>query len=295
MAGAIEGFQDMMMGDVTSNGQIATPKELEDFVARVSAEIVRLAASGTTQPEVQARITALTNMKSSVQTVIDQVNTGALMSTDIPIMKKDIESAFPILGNLSQPLPQIIKNAGLPPALANLLPENVQNDPNVTREINKLVDKYADTVVNGLSASFAVKYTSPREAEKALTMKSTLCQTGFPSQADLDNVTNAKFQPAAHTEMVTDPLAAKPTEEGRGPAKFDWKKRAKDIEGQIRARGLHPKDFGVMDSTMKVSNDFSWKGYAYMMCTRLQTTMDPSLPETCGCPPMSWPGWNYSK
>ena len=295
VGGALEAFQDIMTGDVTNRGQIATPKDLEDFVARLSAEIVRLAASGTTDPEVQARITALTNMKSSVQTVIDQVNTGALISTDIPIMKKDIESAFPLLGKLDQPLPQVIQTMGLPPALANLLPANLQNDPNVTREINKLVDKYADTIVNGVSASFAVKYTSPREAEKAHAAQSTLCQTGFPSLADLDNVSNAKFVPNGGEKPVTDRLAPKPTEEGRGPAQFDWKQRAKDIEGQIRKRGLKPADFGVMQGTDKVSADFSWKGYARMMCTRLQATMDPSLPETCGCPPMDWKGWHIAK
>lgn len=295
LAGALEGFEDVAAGEVTNRGQIATPSDLENFVARLSAEIVRLAESGTTQPEVQARITALTNMKSSVQTVIDQVNTGALMSTDIPIMKKDIESAFPILGDVSQPLPQVIRTMGLPPALANLLPSNLQNDPNITREINKLVDKYADTIVNGVSASFAVKYTSPREAEKARAAQSTLCQTGFPSLADLDNASNAKFVPNGGDQPVTDPLAPKPTEEGRGPAQFDWKQRAKDIEGQIKKRGLKPSDFGVMEGTNKVSDDFSWKGYTRMMCTRLQATMDPSLPETCGCPPMNWKGWHVAK
>jgi len=49
-----------------------------------------------------------------------------------------------------------------------------------------------------------------------------------------------------------------------------------------------------MKPDTKVSNDFSWKGYTRMMCTRLQATMDPSLPETCGCPPMNWPGWRIA-
>jgi hypothetical protein len=210
-------------------------------------------------------------------------------------MKKDIENAFPILGNLSQPLPQVIKTMGLPPGLANILPPNLQNDPNTTREINNLVNKYADTIVNGISASFAVKYTSPREAEKARALASTIEKTGFPSAADLDNACNTKFMPDGGLEPVTDRFAPTPQDAGRGPSQFDWEKRAKEIEGQVRKRGLKASDFGIMPGNTKVSKDFSWKGYASMICTRLQATMDPGLPETCGCPPTDWAGWRIAK
>ena len=289
--GSLEGFENMN-GEV-NKGQIATPKELEEFIARLSAEILRLAASGTTDPIINARVVALTQMKSNVQTIIDQVQTGALMPVEIPIMKKDIDNAFPILGRPDEPLPQVIRTLGLPPGLANLLPSNVQKDPNTMREINKLVDKYADTIVNGVSASFSVKYTSPnqRENEKARAQTSTIDKLGFPSVADLDNVSNAKFMPDGGQTPVTDHLAPRPDDAGRGPSHFDWKTRSKQIEGQVKKRGLNPNDFGIMPDNTKVSNDFSWKGYARMMCTRLQATMDPSLPETCGCPPMDWPGW----
>lgn len=294
VGGSLEGFENMN-GETAQNGQIATPKDLENFVARLSAEILRLAASGTTDPVINARIVALTQMKSNVQTIIDQVQTGALMPVEIPIMKKDIDNAFPILGKPSEPLPQVIKTLGLPPGLANLLPSNVQKDPNTMREINKLVDKYADTVVNGVSASFSVKYTSPREAEKARAAASTIEKTGFPSVADLDNACNTKFVPNGGEAPVTDKLAATPLDAGRGPTHFDWMQRSKEIEGQVKRRGLNPKDFGIMPEGTKVSKEFSWKGYARMICTRLQATMDPSLPETCGCPPMDWSGWRISK
>jgi hypothetical protein len=291
--GSLEGFENMN-GEV-NKGQIATPKELEEFIARLSAEILRLAASGTTDPIINARIVALTQMKSNVQTIIDQVQSGALMPVEIPIMKRDIDNAFPILGKPDEPLPQVIRTLGLPPGLANLLPSNVQKDPNTVREINKLVDKYADTVVNGVSASFSVKYTSPREAEKARALASTIDKTGFPSASDLDNACNNKFMPDGGQAPVTDRLAPRPDDAGRGPSHFDWKARSKEIEGQIKKRGLNPNDFGIMPDNTKVSNDFSWKGYARMICTRLQATMDPSLPETCGCPPMDWPGWRIAK
>lgn len=291
--GSFEGFENMN-GEVGQAGQIATPKDLENFVARISAEILRLAASGTTDPVINARIVALTQMKTNVQTILDQVQTGALMPVEIPIMKRDIDNAFPILGRPEQPLPQVIKTLGLPPGLANLLPSNVQKNPEITREINKLVDKYADTIVNGVSASFSVKYTSPREAEKVRAAASTIDKTGFPSAADLDNACNNKFVPSGGEAPVTDRLAPTPQDAGRGPSHFDWKQRAKQIEGQVKNRGLKPSDFGIMPDDTKVSKEFSWKGYARMICTRLQATMDPSLPETCGCPPMDWKGWRIS-
>ena len=167
------------------------------------------------------------------------------------------------------------------------------------RQINSLIDKYADTIVNGVSAKFEVQYTSPREVEKsqerARANASTIDKTGFPSVADLDNACNNKFVPNGGPAPVTDRLAPTPQDAGRGPAHFDWKQRAKEIENQIKLRGLKVTDFGVMPDNTKVSADFSWKGYTRMMCTRLQATMDPSLPETCGCPPMDWPGWRIAK
>lgn len=288
----VEGFQNQSSSNA---GQIATPKELEDFIGKIQGEIIRLSASGTNDPIVQARITGLTKMKTDIQEILTQVNSGALMPVEIPIMKKDIERALPILGKPSEALPRLIKTLNLPAGLGNILPSNMRNDPGTMREINKLVDKYGDTIVNGISASFEVKYTSPREAERERAKGSTVELTGFPSVMDLENVTNSKFIPKDMGISITDRLAPKPMDAGRGPSHFDWKERAKQIEDQIKKRGLKGKDFGVMDNSAKVSNEFSWKGYVRMICTRLQATMDPALPETCGCPPMDWNGWRIAK
>jgi hypothetical protein len=168
------------------------------------------------------------------------------------------------------------------------------------QNIKRFINKYADTILDGVSASFEVKYTSPREetikeAEMARALASTVEQSGFPSMADLNNVSNSKFVPMDTGIPVTDPMAQTPMDAGRGPAHFDWKERAKKIEEQVKRRGLDPKDFGIMPDNSKVSNEFSWRGYAKMMCQRLMTTTDPALPETCGCPKMDWPGWRSGK
>jgi len=286
---AVEGFE-------VGNGEIATPEDLQQFIARISAEIIRLTASGTTDPVINARVVALTQMKQNVETIIQQVQSGALMSTEIPIMKKDIQNAFPILGKPSEPLPQIIRGLNLPAGLGNLLPSNLQKDPETMREISKLLDKYAGQIVDGVSASMTVKYTSPREALKMAnelrrdkSTESKVDQTGFPSATDLANV--QQQTQLDYGGNITDVYADKPYEQSRGPSHFDWKTRVKQIEGQVKKRGLNPSDFGIMPEGTEVSKEFSWKGYARMICTRLQATMDPSLPETCGCPPMDWKGW----
>jgi hypothetical protein len=295
--GALEGFEDVSQdpNSAQNQKQVATPEELKEFIGKLQAEIIRLSASGTTDPNINARVVALTNLKSNMQTIIDQVYLGELQPSEIPVYKKDIVNAFPAITDMNQPLPEIIQRLGLPTWLANLLPSNVQNDPAVVRQVNKLLDKYGETIVNGVSASFAVKYTSPREKENGISALSTLCQSGFPSQADLDNLNHTTAPSGISSDVITDSLAQRPTDEGRGPSQFDWKTRSKQIEDQIKKRGLNPNDFGVMVGNQKVSDTFSWKGYARMMCTRLQATMDPALPETCGCPPMDWKGWHISK
>ena len=290
-SGIREGFQNP--------SAVASPQDLKDFIGRIQGEILRLSASGTTDPIMNARVKALTDMKANIQQIIDQVNKGTMNVADIPVMKSDIDRALPILGTPSEPLPQVIKQFGLPAGLANMLPSSLQKDPQTMQQINTLINTYGKQFIDGVSATFQVKYTPPN------VFKSTIDQTGFPSAGDLNNVSNAKFIPSDQG-TVTDILAQFPQDAGRGPirgtshgpvqgpnkapAHFDWKQRAKEIETQVKARGLKPEDFGITGIT-NPSKEFSWKGYARMICTRLQATMDPGLPETCGCPPMDWRGW----
>ena len=283
---------------VKTGTNVATKAELEDFIVSVQTQIVLL--SGTTDPVTNARINGLTKMKQDVQDVVDKLNNNSLQSNNVPIMKSDIANAFKSINDMSQPLPQIVKILGLPMGLSNLLPQNVSGDPEMMGEMNKLLNKYGETIANGLSGSISIKYTSPRE------VVSTVDKTGFPSADDLNacsgnsvNQKDGKEQKGQdqkdQKDQVTDVYAQNPKDAGRGPSHFDWERRSKDIESQVRKRGLNPDDFGVMPLNTKVSNDFCWKGYARMMCTRLEATTDPALPETCGCPPMDWKGWRISK
>lgn len=313
-----EGFENK----TTSTGQIASESDLKNFVSRLDGEIKRLSASGTTDPVVVARISYLNKIKVDIDSILTQLKSGILMTTEIPVMKKDIEKALPILGKPSEPLPQIIKKLNLPAGINNMLPSNLQNDPQVARQIDRLIDKYADDIVKGVSASASlnIKYTAPRETETKnykITIDANgipmMIPDGYPNQKNLDLASGVKTRlehndnnikgngtfsyadpSSISNSHVVDPLADKPEDAGRGPAHFDWKERAKQIEDQIKKRGLNPVDFGILPENVKVSSDFSWRGYARMICTRLQATMDPSLPETCGCPPNNWKGWNQT-
>jgi hypothetical protein len=74
------------------------------------------------------------------------------------------------------------------------------------------------------------------------------------------------------------------------PSTLDWKERSQQICDQLNKRGLKPYDFGCID-IKTVGDNFSFRGYAKMICNRISTMYDPSIPELCGCPPPTWPGW----
>jgi hypothetical protein len=75
------------------------------------------------------------------------------------------------------------------------------------------------------------------------------------------------------------------------PGNMDWKKRNKEIVVQIRKRGFNPMSFGALPDNTEVSSEFSWRGHTNMMCMRLNTTTDPGLATSVGCPPETWVGW----
>jgi len=292
----LEGFQDTAEASSSSTSP-ATAEELQDFSSRIQGEILRLSASGTTDPVVNARITNLTKMRNDVDNVLQRLQSGALLSAEVPIHQADIQAALPVLGKVTEPLPQILRHFELPAGLANALPAGVANDPEVARQADQLIQKYAKDFFEGASASVAlrVNYLSPRAVEiaksrgKATT--SAVDITGFPSDSDLDAVAGVSNSDANVPAKVTDPYAQDPRAESRTPHHFDWKARVQHIVEQVHKRGLTDKEVGLLPMNAKVAPDFSWKGYAKQICTRLMANTDPDLPVACGCPPSDWRGW----
>ena len=108
---------------------------------------------------------------------------------------------------------------------------------------------------------------------------------------DKQSETLRKIHNAIVGDKESKKLEIRPSYDVGKTAKYDWKEKSAQICDSIRKHGLDPKDFGCMDPSKQVSPDYSWRGNARMVCTRLLTTPDPGLPETCGCPPLEWPGW----
>lgn len=308
----LEGFDDK----IDNSHDPASEQDLKEFSAKIKGEILRLTASGTTDPINTARVSALTNIKTNVDETVQKLQSGSLNQADVQIMKSDIANALPNLGNPNEPLPSILQTFNLPMGLSNMLPPKPVGE--ATGDRSDIIKGYAKEFLQGVSASIGIKlkYISQREGdiEKARSKAedSTIDITGFPSSSDLlgiadgntmsfgaeyssRNVAESSHDPKAVAELsnanakkMTDPYAADPRIEGRKPQHFDWKERSKHIEGQIRRRGYTDNTFGLMPPNNAVGADFSWKGYAEMICKRLQANMDTGLAQACGCPPGDW-------
>jgi hypothetical protein len=313
----LEGFEDAP----PVGTDLATEQDLIDFSKRLDAEIKRLSESGTTDPIINSRITSLTTVKNSVNGIIEQLQSGTMLSTDVPISKKDIQDALPVLGDTSKELPNILRTISEPnffTQLASALkPSQQGGEDAIPRNLKLMLEQYATEFAEGVSAAIGlgvgVKYTSKRDLEiekaRAEVATSTVAKTGFPSMADLSAIADSDLTSLSAPYNshnigglsgsvegpVTDAGANDPRLSGRAPlsqaSNFDWKARAKHIEGQIRKRGYKDSEYGLMPANNSVSAEFSWKGYAKMLCTRLQANMDTGLAEACGCPPIDWRGW----
>jgi hypothetical protein len=180
---------------------------------------------------------------------------------------------------------------------------------------------------NGISFDVNMRYTSPAEQTLANSIANTIAQNlKYPnvsatakllSAYDINTSNNAFSQVmgtysngyngniftdltskylGTNAPVVSDPnYLGVPTRSNvtykNNASPFDWQERASFICDSIKKRGLNPKDFNCLRPDEYVSDDFSWRGYAKMVCMRLGTSMDTGLPETCGCPPLTWSGW----
>lgn len=314
-----EGFED---ADAVAPMERASKEDITKFIARAKIEAQNLAASGTRDPITVARIAAIDKLINDLTDIIAKVARGDLTEESIPVYKKDLEDAFPALGNTGAELPEVVRSTPLPEFVSALMPASMQQDEASRQILAHRLDSISKQLEDGLSwkVKFGVdlKYTSPRDLEreqaKALAANGGLysmfglngvdpesgAQLGAPTDDSLDMASGgAGIMPTtlpgpggqpAEGDARLDDFSADPRDEGR-PAKFDWKERAKQIERQIERRGLKPADFGVMPKDTEVGADFSWRGYTRMICTRLMATPDPGLPQTVGCPPMDWQGW----
>ncbi len=304
----------------------ATLADLKSVRTRMIAERARLGAGGSLEPVINARIGAISKMIEDLTGIIQKVEARTLQESEIPVFKSDIDQLFKTLTDTSKPIPGLMRSA-LPPGVANLLPPGMGQDAESQALIGRLADKYMGDFLKGVSVELGakVKYTSENEAragqgptfdrafgplatghDRAIAQQSMLGTkySGFPTDGVLDSLaTSDQMMPKPVPGEVYDPYAYNPVEGQRRPSGkdplpitgsasgFDWKTRAKQICENARKMGLNPADFGCMPDSATVSPHFSWRGYAKMICNRLQTHYYQGTDEACGCPPIGWPGW----
>jgi hypothetical protein len=293
-------------------GRRATVKDLVQFNTRVWAEMKRISASGSTNPVARGRAVQLEKIRSDINNILDKVKRKEMKEVDIPIMMSEIQRAYPILGDMTRPLPQLLANTGLPPELQNLLPPGVKPSGS---QSEKLILKYVEQILNNteVSFNFGVHYIPPNFQKDKLAgttriPASTRASKGTVSDAysGLKAFADARYYnpkdpsatpstpgvvyPARQAATTPDRMAR----QGTKPGHLDWEKKTKDICEAVRARGLNPRDFACPAVGAKFSPGYGWRGHAKMVCSRLQTAPESGTPQLVGCPPDNWVGWNLS-
>jgi len=307
----IEGF------DVTTNR--ASLNDLENLITRINSTILVLSSSGTNDPVVQRRITLLNEVKNSVSSIIADVQSGRKSESEIPIKRDAYLSFLRTIDNTNSALPNLIDTSGLPSGLSDLFPQDISG-------VN-LFKYYADMLLKGLSWDINLSYTGDNEVEVSKSLanqfSSILSQSYLQGAAPMysglvddrgefasvitDLQTGRNKPPSSNTPPSSTPPSNTPPSntppsktpssstsanpKSTAPVKFDWHERANFICESIKKREMNPEDFGCLKSEEYVSENFSWRGYAKMICNRLATSYDSGLPELCGCPDASWKGW----
>jgi hypothetical protein len=270
----------------------------------------------------QSRVNVLTKIKKAIDDMIRNIQIGSMRLQDVPFMKADIDTFLPAMKNYNTPLPHLIKDTGASSYLNSLFPMFGAGDVSGANLAKRFFSDYADTIFNNLSWDLSLHYVGQAEqrvaknyADAARDLKFASEDSGIPgtSAGGLTGAPANSYRGAMAS--VVQSMTGVPTTAGgvsvrpggasvhpgtgthgstgtTEPANFDWKERSKQICQQIHARGYTPYDFGCLEDPDNMRHEsFSWRGYAKMICNRLSTIYDPSVPFLCGCPPATWPGW----
>ena len=282
-----EGFENPSSGKTK-----ATLDEIVSLQQRIHAAIITLSTSGTVDPVVQARIKALENMYTAITDIITKVNNGTMSQADIPVYKEDINIILPNLANTNKNINSLFNQTSgkklnmIEKHLSKFVgEENAQSvfkkiQDNGTLRVN--VELGYNTVTNKPVTSKNISVSGARSGPGNI--------SGTGSEIKLNVIGQPMAVNSAYDTSTKgmDDRAANNSK----PSKFDWKKRAESICEQVRLRGLDPEDFGCIATGSLMSPAYSWRGHSKMVCGRLAATMDPDLPNACGCPPSKWKGWN---
>lgn len=293
----------------------ATGEDLQTLQSSIYAAMLTLSSSGTVDAVTRARILALQNMYNSITDMINKLDKGIWVATDVPVYKEDIAGILPNLANPATAISSVIPtttsttgsasgsmvNTPIGEAIASLVgSDNVDNVlQNFAKNGNFNVGVSFGYNALGKSSSTPTNYNASFnvESDGNVTQNSgSSGSSGYSGSAtDLGSTDSGSTDSGSnYTAQVTgSPFdSSTPSYLDKSKSSLDWKMRNKAIAEQIRKRGLDPADFGCLPSGSVLSPAFSWRGHTKMICGRLGATLDPGLPQACGCPPDNWSGWS---
>ncbi len=292
--------------------------DLNELQTKIAAEITRLRASGSQDPTTLQRIAILEKTQKDMNLIQKQIAEGTLKDTDIPLTKDDIAMFLPALSNPNSYIPDLIRSTGAPSGLNNLFPYYKQGDvAGADMAKDMFTSLYKDVIDNtSLDVGINVRYIGKGERKIAEDLTKAYAIANLPSNANVrmygpgDEVpANTNSYGGMFTSAIkalgkklggvgTDEAVSSATNTGEempkvpgAPSHLNWKDRATEICSQIEKREMNPQDFGCLKTYDGLSENFSYRGYAKMVCARIATHYDPSIPTLVGCPPPTWPGW----
>ena len=293
---SVEGFTDPNGSGYSEDNNPITLAQLKLLSTSIGAEILRLQASGTTDPVINARVNIFTKINQTVTDLLTKIGNGSMAEKDIPIKVKDYNKFLPALGDSSAGIGGLLSSSGYG-ALSNLFNAYDVGDASGSQVAAALFERYAKDMVDGLSYNITVSYTSDNDVKKqkalasyAKAYASSKLHPGTEgARGDFDNTVRG-LDDVAGFENGEGSLRP-PSVSGGKAGSFDWKGRAEAITDAIKRAGMNPSDYGCLEKGAHVSAGYSWRGHAKMICSRLATNADPAIPEQMGCPPVSWKGW----
>ena len=281
----------------------ATETDLQNLQSSIYSAILTLSSSGTLDAVTQARIVALQAMYSSITDMINKLDNGTWSAIDIPVFQEDIKGILPNLANPAALISSVIPtdtstsgsgsgsgstsmvNTPIGQAIASIVGssnvdsvlKNFQQNGNVNLSIG--YNAPGQNTSTNYNASFNVGSDGVTQTSGTGSSGSSGSSTGSDSNYT-PQLTGSPFDTSTPSYLDS------------SKSSLDWKARNKAITEQIRKRGLDPADFGCLPTGSVMSPAFSWRGYTKMICGRLGATLDPGLPQACGCPPDNWSGWS---
>jgi hypothetical protein len=234
-------------------------------------------------------------------------------------MKEDIDKFLPAIENPNTAIPNLFNDKGVSSVLNSLFPKYGIGDISGAKLSQQIFDEYGKDFLTNLSWDVSLSYKGKAEqdiaknyAKAAEDVKlssgepNTNLPLGSPQTNTVDTtsyrglldsvVTSMTGMPSSDSSVSVNGSSSSSSTTTTGTFEetigFSWKERSKQICAQVKARGYEPYDFGCLtDPDSMRQESFSWRGYTRMICTRLNTIYDTSVPFLCGCPPPTWPGW----